>query len=78
MPSQEEGEVLYPHEGHAFSFAKFLFFSFAKFAVIRQLSNWSGVPEVTTHVLFEMKNATRECRGRRMPGAKYNSYEVRE
>ena len=24
--SQEEGEVLYPHEGHTFSFAKFLFF----------------------------------------------------
>ena len=26
--SQEQGEVLYPHEGHASSFAKFLFFFF--------------------------------------------------
>ena len=79
--SQEQGEVLYPHEGHASSFAKFLFFfftSFAKFAGIRQLSIRSGVPEVITHVLFEMKNATRECRGRRTPGAKCGSYEVRE
>ena len=28
--------------------------------------------------LFEMHNDTTECRGRRMPGAEYNSYEVRE
>lgn len=78
--SQEQGEVLYPHEGHASSFAKFLFLfsSFAKFAGISQLSIRSGVPEVITHVLFEMKNAPRECRGRRMPGAKCGSYEVRE
>lgn len=73
------GEILYPNEGHAFFFFLLRNFKTAT-AGVRQLGNWgwSFLKLLAGDLLSETKNATRERKERRKPGAECNSYGVRE